>query len=44
MTVEKYMKQIEKFKPTFDYCVVCGQDIDKDPKKCCHHIAWSEKW
>lgn len=27
-----------------DYCIVCGQDVVKDPMKCCHHIAYSEKW
>lgn len=27
-----------------DYCKVCGQDCDEDPKKCCSHIVWSAKW
>ena len=26
------------------YCIVCGQNVVKDPEKCCHHIAWSNLW
>lgn len=29
---------------TDDYCCVCGQDCDENPKKCCPHIVWSAKW
>ena len=27
-----------------DYCIICGKDVFEDPKKCCPHVVWSDRW